>query len=159
MEQEISRVLGDYESGRMTRRQLVACLGSLAVLGAAGRVASAGEASSTFEGVGLNHIALRVTDVKRSRDFYVKHLGLTVNRQSESSCFLNCGENFVALFRGDRGEMDHYCYSVKNFDVKLAEDKLRAAGFQPEVPRGTGRIYFPDPDGLTVQLSARSHRP
>ena len=55
--------------------------------------------------------------------------------------------------------MDHYCYSVKNFDVKLAEDKLRAAGFQPEVPRGTGRIYFRDPDGLTVQLSARSHRP
>ena len=159
MDSEITRLVDQFEAGRLNRRQLVAGLATLVAALSTSNRAHADEGESTFEGVELNHIALRVTDVKRSRDFYVKHLGLTVSRESESSCFLNCGENFVALFRGDRGEMDHYCYSIKNYDVDDAEKKLKAQGFDPRVNRGGKRIYFKDPDGLTVQLSSDKHRP
>ena len=168
MENEIARLVEHYEKGQMTRRQLVAGLGSLvAVLSGAGTAFGARPAEedekkkkeSTFQGTELNHIALRVTDVARSRDFYVKHLGLKVSRQGRNNCFLTCGKNFVALFRGDEARMDHYCYSIKDYDVDLAEKKLKAEGFNPRVHREGRRIYFKDPDGLTVQLASETHLP
>jgi catechol 2,3-dioxygenase-like lactoylglutathione lyase family enzyme len=162
METQISRIVQDYESGQITRRQLLTRLGAMVALlggGAGARAAeSAGTAASTFEATSLNHIALHVTDVARSRDFYVKHLGMKVSRVCGSSSFLTCGNNFVALFRADRPGMDHYCYSVKNYDVAAAEEKLRAAGME-DIRRTSGRIYFSDPDRLTVQLAAEAHLP
>jgi catechol 2,3-dioxygenase-like lactoylglutathione lyase family enzyme len=163
METQISRIVQDYESGQITRRQLLTRLGAMMVLlggGAGARAAesAAGTTGSTFEATSLNHIALHVTDVARSRDFYVKHLGMKVSRDSGTSAFLTCGNNFVALFRGDRPGMDHYCYSVKNYDVAAAEEKLRMAGME-DIRRTSGRIYFSDPDRLTVQLAAEAHLP
>ena len=166
MESEIGRLVDDYERGKMTRRQLVAGLGSLAaVVGGVGRLLGPGQAvaqesssASTFQATELNHIALQVPDIPRSRDFYIKHLGLTVSRQSEGSCFLTCGDNFVALFRGEEPGLAHYCYSVKDFDVDVAEEKLKAEGLGPSIRREGGRIYFDDPDGLQVQLASTEHR-
>ncbi len=160
MKSEITKLVGQFESGRINRRQLVAGLGSLvAVLSTNNRVHAA-ESESTFEAVELNHIALRVTDVLRSREFYKKHLGLTVARDGgERNCFLNCGKNFVALFRSDEPRMDHYCYAIKDYDVNKAEEKLNEHNLEPRVVRDAGRIYFKDPDGLTVQLASSTHRP
>lgn len=106
MQTQIARMLNDYESGTMTRRQLVAGLGALfAILGGArhalGAQVEAPGAVSTFKATELNHIALRTTDVGRSRDFYVKHLGLSVAREGANNAFLTCGKNFLALFQGD----------------------------------------------------------
>ena len=106
MNGEIERMLDHYESGRMSRRQLVVGLGAMAA-GLAGGGFAAQEPpppKSTFKATGLDHIALYVSDVNRSRDFYVKHLGLTVRRQSgNQNCFMDCGpHNFVALFRRER---------------------------------------------------------
>jgi catechol 2,3-dioxygenase-like lactoylglutathione lyase family enzyme len=158
MEQQIAKAVDCYESGRISRRELVGYLTSLAIaFGVAGKPAAGGGAS-TFEAVGLNHIALRVTDVPRSRDFYVKHLGLTVTSEDgERNCFLDCGNQFVALFRSDTAGMDHYCYSIKNFDLGVAEEKLLGQGLKPRVHRQGGRIYFDDPDGLEVQLASTTH--
>ena len=155
MERVFSRLIDQYDRGRLSRRELMA--GLLAVAGAAG---AAGEVSAaenpTFEATRLNHIALSVTDVARSRDFYVEHLGLKVTSDSAPrSCFLDCGPNFVALFRGSRAGMHHYCYSIPDFETGKVAERLRAAGFEPDI-QGR-RIYFPDPDGLTVQLASESH--
>jgi catechol 2,3-dioxygenase-like lactoylglutathione lyase family enzyme len=160
MHGEITNLVEQFESGRISRRQLVAGLGTLvAALGSSGRV-FAEESSSTFDAMGLNHIALRVTDVATSREFYKKHLGLTVKRDGgDGNCFLNCGKNFVALFRSNEPRMDHYCYSIKNYDVNEAEEKLKEHDLEPEVVRDAGRIYFKDPDGLKVQLAAADHSP
>lgn len=170
MEQHINRMVGDFESGQLTRRQLVARLGALfALAGGVGNLLGADDTSSasddsksdggsTFTAVGLNHIALRVADVMRSRDFYMKQLGLKLSREGSTSAFLTCGQNFVALFRGHPAEMDHYCYSVKGYEVGTAERKLREAGVA-DIRRSGDRIYFSDPDGLMVQLAAERHLP
>ena len=151
----IESLLNRYESGGLTRRQLVQGLTALGV-GAAGGAARAQATPSTFRAVGLNHIALSVSDIPRSRDFYVQHLGLEVARESAGSCFLQCGEaNFVALFRADTAGMNHYCYSVAGYDVEKAAESLRGVGIEPSV-RGQ-RIYFDDADGIEVQLSAADH--
>ena len=142
----------------LTRRQALADLTLLmAALGSTGSIAPAAEeSSSTFLAQGLNHIALSVTDIARSRDFYVKHLGLRVSSESSSSCFLTCGAQFVALFRNREPGMHHYCYGIDDYSVKSAAERLRAQGFTPRI--AGNRIYFDDPDGIEVQLSAMDHR-
>ena len=157
----ISNLVTQFENGKIDRRQLVAGLGTLMAV-ATGRRAQAQEpaTTSTYQAVGLNHIALRVTDVLRSREFYQQHLGLQVVRDGgERNCFLTCKDAFLALFHGETAQMDHYCYSIVDYDVRVAEAKLNEQGLNPRVVRDDGRIYFDDPDGLEVQLAAATHRP
>ena len=47
--------------------------------------------------------------------------------------------------------MHHYCYTVDGYEAGQAVKTLRAAGLEPE--RQEDRVYFDDPDGLTVQVS------
>jgi len=151
-------MISEYERGRLTRRQLIAQLsGPLAMAGGAGAFAGESESpTSTFRAVGLNHIALTVTDIRRSREFYVKHLGLRVEREGGSSCFLAFGNNFLALFQGERPGLNHYCYSIEDYNVDGAAERLRTQEIKPRIQGG--RIYFDDPDGLEVQLSSPDHR-
>ena len=159
MEPTIERLLADFEQGKLTRREMVKHVAGLATAFAvAGRATTAVAAeSSTFRATGLNHIALNCPDIAVSRDFYVKHLGMEVVRDSASNCFMTCDDNFVALFRSNDSGLNHYCYSVEDFDAGTAEEKLRAEGLSPR--REGDRIYFNDPHGLTVQLSSDTHRP
>jgi catechol 2,3-dioxygenase-like lactoylglutathione lyase family enzyme len=152
MKNMFSKMLDRYERGEISRRQLLAGL----TAAAAAPVAAADE--STFRGVELNHIAIRVTNIPRSRDFYRKHFGFPVASESASSCFLNMERGFLTLFRGDTPRLDHYCIAIRDFNLQKAEASLKAHGITPRVPSGTGRIYFPDPDGIEVQLSAVDHR-
>lgn len=157
METMISQLIGQYEQGSMSRRQLVGTLAMVAGVGMSAPESSLAQSSlPTFQATRLNHIALSVTDVARSRDFYVRHLGLSVSSDSSPhNCFLDCGPNFVALFRGSRPGMHHYCYSIVDFDQRKAAERLRAESIEPDL-QGR-RIYFPDLDGLTVQLASETH--
>lgn len=154
MTQIIAGMLRNYEHGKITRRKLIQGLAAMATAAYA-----APAFGSTFDGVSINHIALRVTDVQRSRDFYQKHFGLPVIRESRSDCFLGIGKNFLALFQRQNPGLDHYCLAIKNFSVDAVIDQLKEQGLTPSRPRGTDRVYFPDPDGLVVQLSSVDHRP
>lgn len=169
---EIEQMIEAFERGRLTRRQLVARMGTvIAALAGVQRVAAGSQAISThgparptdgmkpgpraptFEALALNHVALNVTDVARSRDFYKRHLGLKVRSQSgDRICFLNCGEHFVALFRDKQPGLDHYCYTIRDYRPPQAVDRLKAVGLKPR--RTENRVYFPDPDGITVQVAA-----
>ncbi|MCP5119028.1 MAG: VOC family protein, partial [bacterium] len=122
-------------------------------------VVRAAPETSTFRGVGMNHIALRVTDVARSRDFYQRVFGLPVVMESARNCFLGLGKNFVALFEGNKPGMDHYCYEVANYEVRAVTAELDRQGLNPRQPSGTDRVYFKDPDGLTVQGAGAGHQP
>ncbi len=152
MNQIISSMLTSYERGRVSRRQLIQ---GLAALAAAAQTVPA--SASTFQGVAINHLALRVTHVQRSRDFYQKHLGLPVIRESANDCFLGLGKNFLTLFRNQNPGLDHHCIAIENFKVDSVMDELKRQGLNPT--RRSDRVYFPDPDGLVVQLSSVDHRP
>ena len=147
----------DFERGLLSRRQLVS---GLMGLGAAlavrpGTAEASQDAASTFQATGLNHVALNVRNVPRSRDFYINHLGLKVLRESgEDNCFLGSGDGFfLTLFKGEQPGLNHYCYAIKGYNVDQAEEKLKAAGFKPR--REGNRIYFPDSDGIEVQVAGR----
>ena len=154
MLRQIDEALRAYEAGRLSRRELVGWLGAVVGSALAGSVAAApGQpADGTFRSLGLNHVALRVTDVARARAFYVEHLGLRVLSESTHACFLACGANqFVALFRAEQAGLDHYCYTIGDYAPDRVVERLRSAGLAPE--RHEDRVYFDDADGLQVQLS------
>ncbi len=158
------KLVDDFEAGRLSRRQLVARLMGLGAAMATlrgtswgqepGQATVAAPAKPTFQATGLDHIALDVTDVARSNEFYAKHLGLRVIRGDENASFLGGDRDFfLTLFRAERPGLNHYCYAIDNYDVDDAMERLAAAGLRPR--REGNRVYFPDPDGLTVQVAGR----
>ncbi|MGI9666252.1 MAG: VOC family protein [Acidimicrobiia bacterium] len=105
-----------------------------------------------FEGTDVNHVALRVADLRRSRDFYIAAFGAVVTNETPTACFLQIGgSDFIALFPTDDPHIEHFCITVPDYDPDAAEAKLRTAGL--EVIRREDRLFFRDPDGLLVQIS------
>lgn len=154
MSNVVEQVITDLEQGRLTRRQAVASLTGLvaAALSAPSSLAEGKQAASTFTAKGLNHIALRVTDIDRSVEFYRQHLGLGVLRKGSRNSFLSCGgNNFLALFRAEEAGLDHYCFTIPDYDASATVKRLDAAGLKSE--RQQDRVYFEDPDKITVQLT------
>ncbi len=162
MDAEIATWVGLFEEGRIGRRELIGRMGALVAV-AAGYASPAlaqepETRAPTFEAKGLNHLALRVTDLERTKGFYQKHLGMKVLSESRSNVFMNCGESdFVAFFKSEQAGMDHYCYTIDGYDQKAAAEKLRAVDLEPELHGN--RIYFDDPDGLQIQLAGSRHWP
>jgi catechol 2,3-dioxygenase-like lactoylglutathione lyase family enzyme len=160
------RIVDDFQNGRLSRRQLAARLMGLGAAiatmqdsllaqdrPAADQPAENGTAANpTFQATGLDHIALDVVNVPRSRDFYSKHLGLRVVRGDDNALFMGADRDFfLTLFRAERPQLNHYCYAIRNFSADDAVQKIRDAGLRPR--REGNRVYFPDPDGLTVQVT------
>ena len=148
-------MIEQFERGTLSRRQLASRLMGLgAALAVLPGMAQGGQDKElTFRATGLDHVALDVKDVPRSRDFYKKRLGLEVIQDGgEDNCFLGSGGDFfLTLFRGDRPGLNHYCYAIKDYDADRAEEKLKAAGLKPR--REGNRVYFHDPDGIEVQVA------
>ena len=73
----VETLVEDFERGLLSRRQLACRLMGLgAALAVMPRAAEARQGQgSTFQATGLDHVALNVRSVPRSRDFYIKHLG------------------------------------------------------------------------------------
>ena len=162
-----AKLLADYEAGSISRRQLVtrlmglgAALATLETAGHAQQTTTIPDTTApdtapqrpTFQATGLDHIALDVTNVPLSRDFYMKHLGLRVMRGDDNALFMGADRDFfLTLFRAEKPALNHYCYGIEHYEAAAAVASLRAAGIEPRQTQG--RVYFPDPDGLTVQIA------
>ncbi len=147
MRAAIEHAFDSYDRGQLSRRGLIAALLGALGMGRAARARS----DATLEALELNHVALSVTDVARSRGFYERHLGLTTTSGGSYSSFLRCGSHFLALFRSSKPGLAHYCYTIADFEPSVAVETFEAAGLEPR--RRGNRVYFDDPDGLEVQVS------
>jgi catechol 2,3-dioxygenase-like lactoylglutathione lyase family enzyme len=91
METTIAKLLHDFESGRITRRQLIQSL-SMAALAApfatmgvhGGPSAPIAPTPAPLKTVWLDHISYAVSDYKRSSDFYQQVMGWTVKPGSDT---------------------------------------------------------------------------
>ena len=161
MRELTDELVGRFERGAISRRELVAALVALAA-----RPSSAAQpgAAKPIQVSGIDHVALRVSDVQKSARFYTELFGATVRSQSEGSVFLDVGEDWVALFArgvattgyGASGTpgVDHLSFHSVN--ARSADERmsvLREHGLEPVSPPGSGRVYFKDPDGNILQLS------
>ena len=97
MTAEIEHLVCCFERGAMSRRDLIAGLGALcaaptAVAGAVLRtsVLQPGQ-PAPIPVSGIDHIALRVSELARSTAFYRDHLGGRIRSRSSNSTFLEVG--------------------------------------------------------------------
>ena len=143
-----------------TRRELARLLGGgamAAAFGAVPRIGWASRSPSTFQALGLNHLAVRVTDPARSAEFYRQHLGMEVILDRSFGKFMGCGPNFIALFGADEPGLGHFAVTVPDYDQTEAAERLRGVGLEPRLEEN--RTYFRDPDGLEIQLDSATSWP
>ena len=169
MTTKIERLVCCFERGAMSRRELIAglvalCAAPTAAAGAIVRraVPQPGQAAP-IPVSGIDHIALRVSDLARSIAFYRDHLGGRIRSQSSNATFLDVGSQWVALFgRGavstgyevTRPGVDHLSFhSSQHRSLAERTGVLRDHGLDPVSPAGSNRVYFRDPDGIILQLS------
>ena len=100
--------------------------------------------------VGINHVALEVSDLQRSLDFYGRLFELRLRSRSAGAAFIDIGDQFLALMQGRSQSSDaarHFGLVVD--DKEAARRALAVAG--AEVLPGR-RLDFLDPDGNRVEI-------
>jgi catechol 2,3-dioxygenase-like lactoylglutathione lyase family enzyme len=165
MEHIISRLLQDFERGKMSRRQLIQSLAMAATAAAAGSTpASAAQEGEGFHAYAVNHISYQVKDYTKTRDFYTSLLGMKVTQDNGRQCYLTFGDQDTWLLpRNARDasqapKVDHIAYTIKNWDQKKVETELKRRGLEPRVDTENS-FHVKDPDGFDVQISGEKMKP
>lgn len=113
---------------------------------------------------GLRHLALRVADVERAKEFYARVFGMRVIWQPDpDNVYLSSGCDNLAIHRGDAGErprqsLDHLGFIVPAVaDVEAGHEWARNNGIDIVNPMrrhrdGSVSFYIRDPDGNIIQI-------
>ena len=124
---------------------------------------------------GIDHVVLRVRDLKAMEAFYVGVLGCPVERRNDAIGLvqLRAGDSLIDLVPvdgklgrmggaapGPEGRnMDHLCLRLADFDAAAVEGHLRAHGVRVgEIGTRYGAggeglsIYLADPEGNALEL-------
>jgi catechol 2,3-dioxygenase-like lactoylglutathione lyase family enzyme len=150
MKSTISKLLTAYETGKMSRRNLVQ---GLAVLAAGSPNASA----AGFQGNSIHHVSLFVSNLERSTDFYQRLFGCTVNKRDGNNQLM-FGKNYLVLRPGTPpAKVDHFSIGVDRFQKDSVASDLKARGAAPvDQQGGDFGFHVLDPDGFPVQISANN---
>ena len=113
------------------------------------------------------HVVLAVADLERSKAFYRDVVGMELisDRPEQAQAFLSFGTQHhdIALFQApagaERGALGlvHVALQVDGGQAELKEmmAKVKAAGAEltsPVTHGITNSVYFPDPDGNTLEI-------
>jgi glyoxylase I family protein len=117
----------------------------------------------------IHHIAINVTDLRQSIDFYSDILGLTVIESDENSAKLSIGDAELTLFKlpsdykpceepdtKHAGSLNHLAFEISpmSFDIyhrRLVHRNIKIT-FGPVRRRYGHTLYFLDPDGNKIEL-------
>jgi hypothetical protein len=104
MEGMIEKLIGSYEQGRLSRRDLVVALAGLSLASSGASAATAG-----FESNSINHVNIVVSDLDRSVEFYQRVFRLPVTMRMGDTVQLGVGKGqHLSLQRSDKRKgIDH----------------------------------------------------
>ncbi len=121
--------------------------------------------------VGLAHVAIKVTDLDRSLDFYINKLGfpemLRLNKDDGSTWLVYLritDDQYLEVFPGaendrapgwDANGMNHMCLAVEDIDAVV--QRIESAGIALLLPLklavdGNRQAWIEDPDGNRIEL-------
>ena len=152
MERIVEDLVGRFERGALTRRQLIQGLSAL-VAAAVTSPAAAAQAGS-LRGMGIDHVSILVTDLQRSAAFYQRVFGLNPVSEDKPNRILRLGTNrtIVSLrYEGPSGVTDHFAIGVENFNREAVTEQLKQHGLTPDQNVQFG-FHIKDPDGVVVQI-------
>jgi catechol 2,3-dioxygenase-like lactoylglutathione lyase family enzyme len=160
MVEQLSRLLKTYEDGGIDRRQLLTAM----LLLAGGGGAAGQTPSPALNGRILNHVTVAVSDFDKSRAFYQKLTGATVQKEIANQVDLRIGDSFVTVLHGNQppGIM-HFCVGIEKFSGEASLQLLQREfpGSQPRLVTNElkqQQVILRDPDGTTVELSDPKYR-
>ena len=152
MSAPVDTLLTQYESGRMSRRELVALLTALAAVPLPSMAQPPPLPAATF-----NHASLIVSDLDRSVAFYQRVFGLPVKSTQQGGVNLAVGDAFLGIYQGGANAMphiNHFCFGLRDFDPARTVAALESQGLTAESRErdGVTQVYCADPDNLRIQL-------
>ena len=151
MEHLISDLVGRFERGRLTRRELVQALAAVAAAGVSVPVAGA-----SLKAGSINHTSVLVSDMARSIDFYNRVFGLAVMNEDKPNKIsrLGSGGKILVSLRVEppAGLVDHFAVGVENFNRDAVTAQLKEMGLTPRENLEFG-FHVKDPDGANVQIT------
>ncbi|HEX3755070.1 MAG TPA: VOC family protein [Rhizomicrobium sp.] len=153
MEILFDKLLGDFERGLLSRRQLAVHLAALA--GATAAAAKA-EAAPSLKAITLNHVTVKVPDLHKTSNFYQKFFGMKLAQQSATIHILSVGDSFFGIEQKPGGPaLDHYDFGLQGWNAKAMRAKVAAAGLTltPGARGDDESFKFNDPDGFVVQVN------
>lgn len=156
MEILIEKMLGDFERGVLSRRQLTATLAGLAAM-----TAAPARAAPSLKALTLNHVTVRVPDLQKTSKFYQEFFGMQLAQQSETIHILGVGEQFFGIEqKAGPAALDHYDFGVEGWDAKAMHEKVAAHGLKiTPGSRGDDESFkFNDPDGFVVQVNGPRYK-
>lgn len=185
MERIIAKLLGDFEDGKMSRRQLIQSLALAAMAAPAastisaqsGASAAAPTAPAPWKTVWLDHISYSVADYKKSAAFYSDLMGWEVrNDNGKNQATLNINNIGGIIIRNSRqpaanpqpaqpgrppltGVINHISWAVQPWNTEAVEAELKRRGLNPR-PDMVGDTFKSfhvfDPDGWDLQISNKT---
>jgi catechol 2,3-dioxygenase-like lactoylglutathione lyase family enzyme len=151
MDSIITDLVGRFDRGTLSRRDLIQ---GLTVLAAAGGAASATAQTTPFNATRIDHISIQVTDMARSREFYEKIFGLKVLSEDKENEIVRMGVTriIVSLHRKPPvGIVDHFAIAIDRFDREAVTAELAKQGLTAEQNLDYG-FFVRDPEGVPVQI-------
>lgn len=168
MESIIAGLLRQFETGRLSRRQLIQNLAAGAGAVSAGTLGQAplGAAGpGPLQVLSVDHISLRVADYQRSREFYTDLFAFRVTDDTGTQAQLRFGESSLAVRNPRRPDqavptVDHVAYRIATWNTDLVKGELEKRGLKPRLDLGDASsppnyvsFHISDPDGYDVQIS------
>lgn len=149
----ISDLVERYETGRLSRRELIQGLTMLVAAAQAGVARGAEPEKLTPDSI--DHISILVSDLKRSTEFYQTLFDLSVVSEDKEHNIVRLGRNkrvLVSLRPGTpHGTIDHFGIKVENFNKEAVTRMLQQRGLNPQENWEYG-YFIKDPDGAVVQM-------
>ena len=152
MEALISNLLNRFESGALTRRDLIQGLAMLTAV--SGTAAGAQIQDGALKASKIDHVSIQVNDLPRSIAFYQEMFGLTVVSEDKPNEIvrLGAGKTLVSLHhKNPNGLVDHFAIGVEEFNKEFVTQELKQRGVNPEDNLDAG-FHIKDPDGIGVQI-------
>lgn len=152
----LDTLLSQYESGTLSRRELLAALAMIVAASPASAAQSAAKPVGTVKS--MNHVSIFVPNVQKSVEFYQGLFGMPLLTRQDPGINLSTGEGFLGIYPNQAGatggSINHICFGIENFDADATLKQLVDRGIKGNIRlRGeTKELYFTDPDGIRVQL-------
>jgi catechol 2,3-dioxygenase-like lactoylglutathione lyase family enzyme len=151
----ISDLVNRYETGRLSRRELIQ---GLALLVTATSVPAATEtppaSQPSLPATGIDHVSVRVSDMDKSVAFYSSLFGLKNVSEDKPHRIVRLGNpKVIVSLRQDtpHGQIDHFGVAVAGFDKAEVTKNMAARGLATQEDWEYG-FYVRDPDGVPVQF-------
>src|SRR5256885_7470261 len=146
----------------INRREFIAGAVGIGAAGAALRLEAA------LPAAGLDHVNIRVPNVGRAAEFYIKLFGIQVARAPNAKAqtanpaspsgelwFIRLGESFLAISPtgSQLPGIDHFSFAIAGFNGDRVKPQLAGLNQQwPDSP--SNNLWLKDPAGHAIQLNA-----